>query len=55
MVKEKEKKNKTKGWKPSSKVIFKKDKPATVTYRGSNPNSHFKKEWEQEGKFLSWK
>lgn len=35
--------------------ILKKSPQATVVYRGSNPNSHFKQEWEQEGKFLSWK
>ena len=38
-----------------NKKIFKKEKQGTVVYRGSNPNAHFKQEWEQEGKFLSWK
>lgn len=39
---------------PTSRRVFKKEKPATVVYRGSNPSYHFKKEFQQEKALLGW-
>ena len=49
------KKTKVSGWKPISRRVFKKEKVATVVYKGSTPNRHFKEEYEQQGAFLSWR